>query len=128
MIRSLYDGVSGLRSEQVAMDVTANNIANVNTVGFKSGRVTFKESMAQLLQGPSRPAGAAGGTNPMQIGLGTAVGSIDTILTQGNLQSTGQITDLALEGNSYFAYSSGTGTFYSRNGGLQFDSNGKVVC
>jgi flagellar hook protein FlgE len=128
MIRSLYDGVSGLRSEQVAMDVTGNNIANVNTVGFKSGRVTFKESMAQLLQGPSRPAGAAGGTNPMQIGLGTAVGSIDTILTQGNLQTTGQITDLALEGTSYFAYSNGKGTFYSRNGGLQFDSTGKVVC
>jgi flagellar hook protein FlgE len=128
MIRSLYDGVSGLRSEQVAMDVTGNNIANVNTVGFKSGRVTFKESMVQLLKGPSRPPGAAGGTNPMQIGLGTSVGSIDTILTQGNLQSTGQITDLALEGNSYFAYSNGTGTFYSRNGGLQFDSTGRMVC
>ena len=75
MIQSLYDGVSGLRSEQVAMDVTGNNIANVNTTGFKSGRVTFKESMDQLLQGASRPAGEAGGTNPMQIGLGTAVGS-----------------------------------------------------
>lgn len=127
MIRSLYDGISGLRSEQVAMDVTANNIANVSTVGFKSGRVTFKESMVQLLKGPSRPPGEAGGTNPMQIGLGSSVGSIDTILTQGNLQSTGQITDLALEGNSYFAYSNGTGTFYSRNGGLQFDSTGRLV-
>jgi flagellar hook protein FlgE len=128
MIRSLYDGVSGLESEQVAMDVTGNNIANVNTTGFKSGRVTFKESMDQLLQGASRPAGAAGGTNPMQIGLGTAVGSIDTIETQGNLQTTGQITDLALEGNSYFAYNNGKATYYSRNGGLQFDSTGKVVC
>ena len=128
MIQSLYDGVSGLRSEQVAMDVTGNNIANVNTTGFKSGRVTFKESMDQLLQGASRPAGEAGGTNPMQIGLGTAVGSIDTVLTQGDLQTTGQITDLALEGTSYFAYSNGKGTSYSRNGGLQFDSTGKLVC
>src|SRR5512139_3708071 len=109
MIRSLYDGISGLRSHQVAMDVTGNNIANVNTVGFKAGRVTFKESMAQLLKGPSRPPGEAGGTNPMQVGLGSSVGSIDTILTQGNLQSTGQITDLALEGQAYFAYSSGQG-------------------
>jgi flagellar hook protein FlgE len=128
MIQSLYDGVSGLRSEQVAMDVTGNNIANVNTTGFKSGRVTFKESMDQLLQGASRPAGEAGGTNPMQIGLGTAVGSIDTVLTQGDLQTTGQITDLALEGTSYFAYSNGKGISYSRNGGLQFDSTGKLVC
>jgi len=127
MIRSLYDGISGLRAEQVAMDVTANNIANVNTVGFKAGRATFKEAMSQLLQGPSRPPGSAGGTNPMQIGLGTSIGSVDTILTQGNMQSTGQITDLALEGNSYFAYSSGTGTYYSRNGALQFDSTGRLV-
>ena len=128
MIRSLYDGISGLRSHQVAMDVTGNNIANVNTVGFKAGRVTFKESMVQLLKGPSRPPGEAGGTNPMQVGLGSSVGSIDTVLTQGNLQSTGQITDLALEGQAYFAYSNGTGTFYSRNGGLQFDSTGRLVC
>ena len=128
MIRSLYDGISGLRAHQVAMDVTGNNIANVNTVGFKAGRATFKEAMAQLLKGPSRPPGAAGGTNPMQIGLGTSIGSIDTILTQGNLQSTGQITDLALEGRAYFAYSSGEGTYYSRNGALQFDSTGRLVC
>jgi flagellar hook protein FlgE len=128
MIRSLYAAISGLRAQQVGMDVTANNIANVNTVGFKAGRATFKEAMAQLLKGPSRPPGAAGGTNPMQIGLGTSVGSIDTILTQGNMQSTGQITDLALEGTSYFAYSSGQGTFYSRNGAMQFDSTGRLVC
>ncbi len=127
MIRSLYDGISGLRSHQVAMDVTGNNIANVNTVGFKAGRVTFKESMVQLLKGPSRPPGEAGGTNPMQVGLGSSVGSIDTMLTQGNLQSTGQITDLALEGQAYFAYSNGAGTFFSRNGGLQFDSTGRLV-
>jgi flagellar hook protein FlgE len=127
MLRSLYSGISGLRNHQVAMDVTANNIANVNTVGFKSGRVTFEESMAQLLQGASRPAGNAGGTNPLQVGLGMAVGSIDTLLTQGNLQTTGQITDLALEGKAYFAYSNGTGTFYSRNGGLQLDANGILV-
>ncbi len=127
MVRSLYAGISGLRNHQVAMDVTGNNIANVNTVGFKSGRVTFEESMAQLLQGSSRPAGNAGGTNPLQIGLGMQVGSIDTILSQGNLQTTGQITDLALEGKAYFAFAGGDGTFYSRNGALQLDAQGYLV-
>jgi len=129
MLRSLYDAISGLQAEQTAMDVTGNNIANVNTTGFKAGRVTFKEAMAQMLQGASRPPGSAGGTNPMQVGLGTSVGSIDTMLAQGNMQSTGQITDLALEGNSYFAYSNGSGgTYYSRNGALQLDSTGRLVC
>jgi flagellar hook protein FlgE len=127
MVRSLYSGISGLRNEQVAMDVTGNNISNVNTTGFKGGRVTFKESMCQLLQGASRPAGNTGGTNPLQIGLGTSVGSIDTMLSQGSLQTTGQITDLALEGKAYFAYSNGTGTYYSRNGATQLDSEGYIV-
>lgn len=127
MVRSLYAGISGLRNEQVAMDVAGNNIANVNTVGFKSGRVTFKESMSQLLQGASRPAGNAGGTNPLQVGLGMSIGSIDTILSQGSLQTTGQITDLALEGKAYFGYSNGTGTFYSRNGATQLDGAGYIV-
>jgi flagellar hook protein FlgE len=110
------------------MDVTGNNIANVNTTGFKAGRVTFEESMAQLLKGATRPPGNAGGTNPMQLGLGMSVGSIDTIMQQGNLQSTGQITDLAIEGRAFFAYSSGDGVFYSRNGAMQIDAQGNVVC
>jgi flagellar hook protein FlgE len=127
MVRSLYAGISGLRNHQVAMDVTGNNIANVNTTGFKSGRVTFEESMAQLLKGATRPPGNAGGTNPMQLGLGMSVGSIDTILSQGNMQSTGQITDLALEGRGYFVYSSGEGNYFSRNGALQLDATGRLV-
>ncbi len=127
MVRSLYSGISGLRNHQVAMDVTGNNISNVNTIGFKAGRVTFEESMYQLLQGATRPAGNTGGTNPLQVGLGMSIGSIDTILTQGNLQTTGQITDLALEGKAYFAFSNGEGTFYSRNGGLQLDGSGRLV-
>jgi flagellar hook protein FlgE len=128
MVRSLYAGISGLRNHQVSMDVIGNNIANVNTVGYKSGRVTFEESMSQLLQGASRPAGNAGGTNPLQVGLGMQIGSIDTILNQGNLQTTGQITDLAIEGKAYFAYNnSATGTYYSRNGALQLDGEGYLV-
>jgi flagellar hook protein FlgE len=127
MLRSLYSSISGLRNHQVAMDVIGNNIANVNTVGYKCGRVTFEESMAQLLQGATRPAGNAGGTNPLQIGLGMSVGSIDTMLTQGNLQTTGEITDLAIQGRAYFVFSNGSGNYYGRNGGLQFDANGKMV-
>lgn len=127
MVRSLYSGISGLRTHQVGLDVTANNIANVNTIAFKAGRATFKESMVQMLAGPSRPAGNQGGRNPMQVGLGVAVASIDTMLRQGNFQTTGQITDLALEGNAYFAFSNGSGTFYGRNGGMQLDSAGYLV-
>ena len=127
MVRSLYSGISGLRTHQVGMDVTANNISNVNTVAFKAGRATFKESMVQMLQGPSRPAGNQGGRNPLQIGLGVAVGSIDTMLRQGNMQTTGQITDIALEGRAYLAFSNGTGTYYSRNGGLQLDDQGRLT-
>jgi flagellar hook protein FlgE len=120
-------GITGLRNHQVRMDVIGNNIANVNTVGFKTGRVTFEESFAQLLRGASRPPGDLGGTNPLQVGLGMAVGSIDTIVTQGNLESTGQITDLAIEGKAFFVVSNGEGNFYTRNGGFQFDSRGRVV-
>jgi len=127
MVRSLYAAISGLRNHQVRLDVIGNNIANVNTTGFKTGRVTFEESMAQLLKGASRPPGFQGGTNPLQIGLGMAVGSIDTLTTQGNLESTGQITDLAIEGSSYFVVSNGTGDFYTRNGAFQFDSVGHMV-
>jgi flagellar hook protein FlgE len=127
MVRSLYAAISGLRNHQVRLDVIGDNIANVNTTGYKAGRVTFEESMAQLLKGASRPPGFQGGTNPLQIGLGMDVGSIDTLTTQGNLESTGQITDLAIEGNSYFVVSNGTGDFYTRNGAFQFDSQGHMV-
>lgn len=128
MLRSLYSSISGLRNHQLRMDILANNIANVNTTGFKAERVTFEEAMAQLLKGSSRPPGNTGGTNPLQIGLGMSVGSIDTILTQGNLQATGQVTDLAIEGRAYFVYSNGEGRFYSRNGALQMDAHGYMVC
>ncbi|MGL1902235.1 MAG: flagellar hook-basal body complex protein [Fibrobacterales bacterium] len=127
MLRSLYSGISGLHTHQVQLDVIGNNIANVNTVGYKSTRVTFEESFAQLLEGSSRPPGNGGGTNPMQVGLGTSVGSIDTKLSQGNMLSTGQITDLAIEGKGYFAVSNGEGNFFTRNGSFQLDSDGKMV-
>src|SRR6478672_13372470 len=98
MLRSLYAGVSGLRNNQVRMDVIGNNVSNVNTVAFKAGRVTFKEGFAQLLQGASRPPGDQGGINPIQVGLGMQIGSVDTLFSQANIETTGINTDLAIQG------------------------------
>ena len=131
MLRSLFSGVAGLRNHQVKMDVIGNNIANVNTVGFKSGRVTFEENFAQLLQGGSRPPGntnsVGGGTNPVQVGLGMSVGSIDLNFIQGNLEVTGVNTDVALEGDSLFVVSDGEANFFTRSGNFQLDAQGHLV-
>jgi len=127
MLRSLFSGVSGLRNHQVRMDIIGNNISNVNTVAFKSGRVTFKEGFAQLLQGASRPPGDQGGTNPIQVGLGMQIGSVDTMFNQGNLETTGLATDLAIQGNSFFVVSKGNERFYTRAGNFQLDADGRLV-
>ena len=131
MMRSLFAGVSGLRNHQIRMDVIGNNIANVNTVGYKSSRVTFKEGFAQLLQGASRPPGdsgnVSGGVNPVQVGLGMSIGSIDLLFTQGNLEATGVTTDLAIQGDAFFVCSDGTQNYYTRSGNFQLDANGKLV-
>ena len=127
MLRSLYSSISGLRNHQTRMDIIGNNIANVNTVGYKSSRVTFEESLSQLLSGSSRPPGSGGGTNPMQVGLGMNIGSVDSRMSQGNLESTGLITDLSIEGKAYFAVSDGNGTYFTRNGAFQFDASGHMV-
>lgn len=127
MLRSLFAGVSGLRNNQVRMDVIGNNIANVNTVAFKAGRVTFKEGFAQLLQGASRPPGDQGGINPVQIGLGMQIGSIDQIFNQGNLETTGLNTDVAIQGDSFFVVRKGNQSFYTRSGNFQVDAEGNMV-
>jgi flagellar hook protein FlgE len=131
MMRSLFSGVSGLRNHQIRMDVIGNNIANVNTVGYKSSRVTFEEAFAQLLQGASRPPGdssnVSGGVNPVQVGLGMNIGSIDLLFTQGNIETTGVTTDLAIQGDSFFVVSDGTGNVFTRSGNFQLDANGRLV-
>ncbi len=131
MMRSLFAGVSGLRNHQVRMDVIGNNIANVNTVAFKASRVTFKEAFAQIVQGASRPPGGvtdvAGGRNPIQVGLGMNIGSIDMQFTQGNLETTGVTTDLAIQGDSFFVVSNGTQRFFTRSGAFQLDEGGRLV-
>ena len=127
MIRSLFAGVSGLRNHQSFMDVIANNIANVNTVGFKRSRITFKESLALLIRGAQSATAELGGINPMQIGLGMTVGSIDQIFSQGNLEATGQATDLAIQGDGFFVVRDGARQFYTRAGNFQLDAKGRIV-
>ena len=127
MMRSLYSGVSGLQNHQTRMDVIGNNISNVNTVGFKRGRVNFQDMISQQLQGAAKPSEELGGVNPKEVGLGMTVAAIDNIFNQGNLQSTGVSTDLAIQGNGFFIMKSGDETFYTRNGAFSLDSNGTLV-
>lgn len=127
MMRSLFSGVAGLKSHQTRMDVVGNNISNINTVGFKSSRVTFADMLSQTQTGASTPSTTLGGTNPKQIGLGTAVASIDLIFSDGSPQSTGKNTDVALSGNGLFVLKSGSQYYYSRDGAFEFDANGNYV-
>ncbi len=127
MMRSLYSGVSGLKNHQTRMDVVGNNISNVNTTGFKSSRVTFSDTLSQTLSGASAPTENRGGTNPKQIGLGSATSSIDTLFTDGSVQSTGVNTDLCLSGNGLFIVKDGNLSYYTRNGNFKFDKQGYYV-
>ncbi len=127
MMRALFAGVSGLRNHQTKMDVIGNNIANVNTIGYKSSRVTFQEAFNQLLQGATRPIGGAGGLNPIQIGSGVNLGSTDQLFTQGSLETTGQPLDLGIQGDSLFVLSNGGQREYTRAGNFQLDANGNLI-
>jgi len=127
MLRSLSAAVSGLRNQQTRMDVIGNNVSNVNTVAFKAGRVTFKEGFAQLVESATRPVPGIGGTNPMEVGLGSQIGSIDTMFTQGNLETTGRNTDLAIQGDSFFVLKKGNESFYTRAGNFLVDADGSLV-
>jgi len=129
MLRSLFTGISGLTNHQTRLDVIGNNIANVNTTGFKAGRVNFSDMMSQTLSGagPSQGSGGRGGTNPKQVGLGANLATIDNIHTQGALQSTGNMTDLAIQGDGFFILNDGTQNRYSRDGSFGLDEDGNLV-
>ena len=126
MLRSLYSGISGLRSHQTMLDVTGNNIANVNTTGFKSSSVQFQDTLSQLTRGGGAP-GAEGGTNPAQVGLGVQVAGIATNFNQGSSQATGKATDLMISGDGFFAVTNGGQTLYTRAGGFTPDAQGRLV-
>jgi flagellar hook protein FlgE len=127
MMRSLFSGVSGLQNHQVRMDVIGSNIANVNTTGFKKGRVNFQDLLYQQLSGAARPTEQVGGVNPKEVGLGMSIASIDTIHTQGSLQTTGVGTDLAVQGNGFFVLKNGEQSFYTRAGAFGLDNSGTLV-
>ena len=127
MLRSLFSGISGLRSHQQMMDVTGNNIANVNTVGFKSSATIFEDTLSQLLNAAGAPQPPNGGTNPAQIGLGVKLAAINTNFGQGAAQTTGRSTDLMITGDGFFAVRNGGETLYTRAGSFSFDANGLLV-
>src|SRR5690625_96449 len=127
MLRSMYSGISGMRGFQTKLDVIGNNIANVNTVGFKKGRVTFQDMMSQTTRGAQGAMGDRGGINPMQVGLGSQIGSIDNIHTQGFRQTTGIGLDFAIEGNGMFKVVHGDSEYFTRAGNFYFDNDGAIV-
>ncbi|WP_297440319.1 flagellar hook protein FlgE [Sulfurimonas sp.] len=129
MLKSLYSGVSGLQSHQVAMDVESNNIANVNTVGFKYSRANFSDLLAQTKSIATAPQGALGGKNPVQVGLGSTVSSMTRIFSQGSVQNSDKNTDVAIQGDGFFIISpDGGNTYkYTRAGDFKFDAGGNFV-
>ncbi|WP_434614054.1 flagellar hook protein FlgE [Arthrobacter sp. A5] len=127
MLRSLYSGISGLRAHQTMLDVTGNNIANVNTQGFKSSSVQFQDTLSQLTKSASAPQPADGGTNAAQVGLGVQVAGISTNFAQGSSQSTGKSTDMMISGDGFFVTQQGADTLYTRSGALNPDAQGRLV-
>ncbi|MCC9175677.1 flagellar hook protein FlgE [Arthrobacter sp. zg-Y179] len=127
MLRSLYSGISGLRSHQTMLDVTGNNIANVNTTGYKATAVQFQDTLSQLTQGATAPGANNGGGNPAQVGLGVLVSGITTNFTQGSAQATGRAEDLMINGEGYFITRQGTTSTYTRAGAFNVDGEGRLV-
>lgn len=128
-MRSLWAGVSGLQAHQYAMDVEGNNIANVNTFGFKYSRADFSTLMSQTSKIATAPDGNLGGKNPMQVGLGAGVNSTTRIHSQGNIQTTDKNTDMAINGDGFFIVSNDGGTtqYYTRAGDFKTDAVGNFV-
>lgn len=131
MMRALFSGVTGLRSHQTRMDVIGNNIANVNTVGFKKSNVTFKDLYSETISAAASATGAGagttGGVNPRQIGLGAQVNSISVVHTPGAAQYTGNGMDVAISGDGYFVVETPSGTMYTRAGNFYTDLQGNLV-
>jgi len=127
MLRSLYSGISGLRAEQTMLDVTSNNIANVNTVGFKSSSVQFEDALSQMVSAAGLATTAKAGTNPNQVGLGVRVAGVRTNLTEGAQTSTGVNLDAMISGDGYFVTTQGSQTLYTRNGSFHWDSEGRLA-
>ncbi|SFE38920.1 flagellar basal body rod protein FlgG [Alteribacillus iranensis] len=127
MLRSMYSSISGLKNFQQKLDVTSNNISNVNTFGFKKGRATFSDMVSQQIAGATGPTDTRGGSNPRQVGLGAQLSSIDTIHTQGSLQNTNRELDLGISGDGFFRVNDGEQDYYTRAGNFYLDAEGDIV-
>lgn len=127
MLRSLFSGISGLRANQTMLDVTGNNIANANTVGFKSTTTVFQDTLSQVMRGAGAASGTTGGTNPLQVGLGVQVAATRGNFNQGSAQSTGGATDLMIQGDGMFVLGSGAERTYTRAGAFTWDEGGNLV-
>lgn len=127
MMRSMSSAVSSLRNHQTRMDVIGNNVANVNTVAFKRGRVTFKDTYSQLVRGAAGSSEYRGGMNPYQVGLGMTTSSIDNAMESGNIDNTGIGTDLFIQGEGFFKVKSADGVYYTRDGSFRPDEEGYLV-
>jgi flagellar hook protein FlgE len=128
----MFSAISGLRVHQVMLDVTANNISNVNTIGYKGSRTNFKDALSQLQRGASGATTTLGGTNAAQIGLGVQLGGIDNLMSAGAIQSTGNTLDLAIQGEGMFQIATHNGTafgekLYTRSGNFARDKDGFLV-
>lgn len=133
MLRSMFSAISGLKSHNTMLDVVSNDIANVNTIGYKSSRTTFKDSLSQLQSGSAAPSGTQGGANATQVGLGVQLGSIDNLMGGGALQSTGNVLDVAITGEGWFRVGAGappavpTVFQYTRAGNFTTNQQGYLV-
>ncbi|MCM3797689.1 flagellar basal body rod protein FlgG [Caldibacillus thermoamylovorans] len=128
MLRSMYSGISGMKNMQIKLDVIGNNIANVNTFGFKKGRITFKDAMYQTIGSASEKTDTRGGINAKQVGLGSEIASIDTIHTESSLQNTSRPLDLAItNGDGYFVVNDGGQDYFTRAGNFYIDETGLLV-
>jgi flagellar hook protein FlgE len=135
MMRGMFSAISGLAVHQTMLDVTANNIANVNTIGFKSERVSFEDALSQLEHGASAPTATSGGTDVAQVGLGVRLGSINNVMTAGAVQTTGSALDVAIQGDGFFRLaadgtqlgSTGASYMYTRAGNFTTDADGNLV-
>ena len=127
MLRSLFSGISGLRAHQTMLDVTGNNIANVNTTGFKASQTQFQDTLSQVLTNAGASQDGLGGTNAAQVGLGVRIAGITTNFQQGAAQLTNRSTDMMISGDGFFVVRKGADQFYSRAGAFDFDSTGQLV-
>ncbi len=127
MLRSMFSAISGLRAHQTKLDVTGNNIANVNTVGFKSSQTVFEDTLSQVIRNGSAPTADTGGTNPAQVGLGVKVAGITTNFGQGSTQNTGRSTDFMISGDGFFVTRAGNENLYTRAGSFDYDGAGNLV-